>query len=87
MRRAIASLFALVTVLVPSLASACPVCGQGREGTESALLIMSGVMSALPLVMAGGIVLWIVLRVRAAAHELPARAVEEPSEQSSESRQ
>ena len=69
MHRAVASLIALFAAVTPSLATACPVCGQGREGSEGALLVMSGVMSALPLAMAGGIVAWLVVRARAAAQE------------------
>lgn len=69
MHRAVPSLFALAVVLLPRSAWACPVCGQGRDGTEGALLVMSGVLSALPLLMAGGIVTWIILRMRAAADE------------------
>lgn len=69
MRRPVAPLAALValaTLLLPTAAQACPVCGQGAPGTESALLVMSGILSALPLLMAGGIVAWIVVRARAA---------------------
>lgn len=65
--RVVASLFALAALLLPSLASACPVCGQGAPGTESAILVMSGILSALPLLMAGGILVWVLSRVRAAA--------------------
>lgn len=77
MHRAIASLSALVALLLPSAAWACPVCGQGAPGTESALLVMSGILSALPLLMAGGIVAWVVVRSRSAAEA--AEAVEEES--------
>lgn len=52
-----------------SVASACPVCGQGRPGSESALLVMSGILSALPLLLAAGIVAWIIARARAASRE------------------
>lgn len=65
--RVVASLFALAALLHPSLASACPVCGQGAPGTEGAILLMSGILSALPLLMAGGIIAWVVIRARAAA--------------------
>lgn len=69
MHRAAASLIVLLTLALPRLAWACPVCGQGRDGSESAMLVMSGILSALPLLMVGGIVAWIVLRVRAASRE------------------
>lgn len=84
MRRFETALLVLASLLFPRLAAACPVCGQGREGTESALLVMSGVLSALPLLMAGGIAVWIVLRARAASREAAderrddARAVMQP---------
>lgn len=69
MRLALAPLAVLVTLALPRLAWACPVCGQGREGSESAMLVMTGIMSALPLLMAGGIVVWVVARARAASKE------------------
>lgn len=76
MRLAAPSLLAFVTLALPRLALACPVCGQGREGSEGALLVMSGVLSALPLLMAGGIVAWIALRARAASADRTAAPIE-----------
>lgn len=69
MHRVIACLFAVATLSLPTAALACPVCGQSAPGTESAILIMSGILSGLPLLMAGGIVAWIAIRIRAAAQE------------------
>ncbi len=85
MRRFAGTLLVLASLLFPRLARACPVCGQGREGTESALLVMSGVLSALPLLMAGGIAVWIVLRARAASRERSAHAVAAAAERPTES--
>ena len=70
-RHLVAASSAWLVLLLPRLAWACPVCGQGREGSESALLIMSGILSALPLLMIGGIVAWIVSRARAADDDAP----------------
>ncbi len=80
MHRAVASLIVLLTLALPRLAWACPVCGQGRDGSESAMLVMSGILSALPLLMAGGIVAWIVVRVRAASREHAPPAPEPPAD-------
>lgn len=52
--------------LAPAAAVACPVCGQGREGTAAALLVMTIIMSALPLLMIGGVVAYAVRRARLA---------------------
>lgn len=57
---------ALLSVLfAPAAAWACPVCGRGAPESEGAYLFMSGVLSALPLLMMGGIAAWLVSRSRA----------------------
>jgi hypothetical protein len=62
-------LFALSVALAPALVLACPVCGQGREGSGTALLVMSIIMTMLPLLLIGSVVLWIYLRVKKAERE------------------
>lgn len=62
MRLAAAALLALS----PAVALACPVCGQGREGSAAALLVMTIILSALPLLMIGSVVGYAVHRARRA---------------------
>lgn len=69
---------AVAALLAPSPASACPVCGQGADGSQGAYLFMSGVLSALPLLIVAGIVAWVVAHARAAAREPPAGADDGP---------
>jgi hypothetical protein len=38
---------------------ACSVCGAGQEGAESSWLIMTAVISLLPLGMIGGVATWL----------------------------
>ncbi len=57
----------LVVMLASLAARACPVCGVGPEFGQGTYLIMSGILSALPLVAIGGVVAWVALRMRAAA--------------------
>ena len=47
--------------LVPELAAACAVCGAGVDDDQSriAYLITSALLSALPLALFGGILLWL----------------------------
>lgn len=58
---------ALAVLLAARSASACPVCGQGADGSEGAYLFMSGVLSALPLLIVAGIAGWIVAHTRSVA--------------------
>ena len=55
-------------VLVPELARACAVCGAGADEDASriAYLVTTIVLSALPLVMLGGFLLWLRARARRA---------------------
>ena len=57
---------ALVVALVPALALACPVCGQGRDGSGAALLVMTIIMTLLPLSMIAGVIGWVAWRIRKA---------------------
>jgi hypothetical protein len=59
-------LSAVVVALGAAVANACPVCGTPSEQGQGAYLFMTGVMSLLPLLMLGGMVTWVVLRVRRA---------------------
>ena len=67
-----ARVFALVVVLAAAVASACPVCGTPTEQGQGAYIFMTGVMSLLPLALLGGVVTWVVLRVRRADREAAA---------------
>ena len=55
-------------VLVPELARACAVCGAGADEDASriAYLVTTIALSALPLVMLGGFLLWLRARARRA---------------------
>jgi hypothetical protein len=66
---AMTRLSALVVLLAAAVASACPVCGLPSEQGQGAYIFMTGVMSLLPLFMLGGVVTWVVLRVRRADRE------------------
>jgi hypothetical protein len=61
------ALLALGVVTLATVANACPVCGVGPEKGQGTYIFMSGILSALPLLSIGGVVLWVALRVRAAA--------------------
>ncbi len=61
-------------------------CGTAAPENQWAYLVMTGIMSLLPLAMMAGVATWIALRIRAAAREesavapasSPAPAPEEP---------
>jgi hypothetical protein len=71
-------LLAFAFALVPSLVLACPVCGQGRDGSGPALLVMSIIMTILPLAMIGGVIGWIYLRVKRAEQQNALLGVAKP---------
>jgi hypothetical protein len=48
-----------VVFLLPTSALACPVCGGTSAVDPMALLVMTIIMSLLPLAMIGGVVWWI----------------------------
>jgi hypothetical protein len=58
----------LLMASASSVAWACPVCGGAASSPESqrAYVVMSVILSALPLLGIAGIVLWVARRVRAA---------------------
>jgi hypothetical protein len=69
MRRATAlrSWLALATWGAAAPALACPVCGVGQGETASVYLMTAGLLSALPLLMFGGLLLYLYRRARRAA--------------------
>jgi hypothetical protein len=60
--------FAL-SLLFSSPALACAVCGAGDEPQRGAYVVMSVVISLLPLAMLGGIVGYVVLKSRAGSEQ------------------
>ncbi len=62
---------AMAAALASSVALACPVCGVPTEQGEGAYILMTPIMSLLPLAMLGGVVGWVALRVRAADRDEP----------------
>jgi predicted cobalt transporter CbtA len=48
---------------------ACAVCGAGPDPSQSTWVVMSLIISFLPLALLGGIVGWVVHRARVAARE------------------
>jgi hypothetical protein len=64
--RRIAPLLAVLLALAPELARACAVCGAGVEDDQSRLAYLATTigMSALPLALFGGFVLWLRHRAR-----------------------
>lgn len=70
-------LLAVVTALASGAALACPVCGVPTEQGQGAYLFMTPIMSLLPLALLGGVVAWVVVRVRNADRDEP-RADEAP---------
>ena len=80
---------ALVGVaLVPEWVSACPVCAPGADENRVAFIATTAFMTAMPLLMVGGFVVWLLRRSReveraeraaaasppAASRSLPARS-------------
>jgi hypothetical protein len=52
-------------VLVPGFAEACAVCSAGREDeTRTAFIVSTAGMTLLPLLLVGGLVLWLRKRFR-----------------------
>lgn len=57
----------LLAVLLPRVAYACPVCFYTEnDANRVAYLVTAIFMTALPFVVVGGILLWVVRRARAA---------------------
>jgi hypothetical protein len=59
----------LLSLLASSPALACAVCGAGDEPQRGTYVVMSVVISLLPLAMLGGIVGYVVMKHRAAERE------------------
>ncbi len=61
MRSILASVLSGLLLLAPELARACAVCGAGADEDQSrtAYLLTTVVLSALPLAMLGGVLLWL----------------------------
>jgi hypothetical protein len=55
---------AALVLFTPALASACPVCGlTGNDANGTEYFAMTIMLSALPLAMIGGVVVWVRRRV------------------------
>lgn len=55
----------LALALVPGVAEACAVCSAGREDeTRTAFIVSTAGMTLLPLLLVGGIALWLRKRFR-----------------------
>jgi hypothetical protein len=74
MRSSLASVLTGLLLLAPELARACAVCGAGADEDQSrtAYLLTTLVLSALPLAMLGGVLLWLRRQHRRRAHDRPA---------------
>jgi hypothetical protein len=68
-----ASALAGLLVLAPELARACAVCGAGADEDQSrtAYLVTTLVLSALPLSMFGGFLLWLRAKARRRSLTVP----------------
>jgi uncharacterized membrane protein len=69
MRLSTSRCLAVVAALFSGAALACPVCGTPLEQGQGAYLFMTPIMSLLPLVLMGGVVFWMVRRVRHAERD------------------
>ncbi len=69
MKQLLLVLTAAWVLLSPELASACAVCFDPNEESKASFLIMTIVMSLLPLGLIGGTLLWLRRRARALQHE------------------
>lgn len=54
-----ARVIAFVVALTPAVARACPVCFDPNEENRWAFIVTTVLLSTLPLLMVGGIALWI----------------------------
>ena len=68
---------AALLMLAPAPAEACAVCGlSGTQDNAFAYVVMTWVLSGLPLAMIGGVAFWVYRRM--AAHEAVTAAVRGP---------
>ena len=58
-----AFLVAVLALLLPEAAQACAVCGPGTEASRAAFILTTGILTALPLLLIGGLVWWLRGRV------------------------
>lgn len=58
-----------MTLFTPAVAHACPVCFDPNEENRWAFIFTTVLLSTLPLLMVGGVVLWIRDTVRASGGE------------------
>jgi hypothetical protein len=90
LERGVVAGVAAALALAPGAALACSVCMAGRtEEQRNAFLATTGVLSALPLLMVGGLMWWLRRRARALEAQeaaAPAPAVLEPLSRTSSSR-
>ena len=64
------SLAGLAVLALPSIAFACAVCQTGRDDeTQIAFRVSTGLMTLLPFVLVGGLLLWLRKRFREVAEE------------------
>ena len=62
----------MASAALPGLAAACPVCGSAKnEENQIAYLATTGFMTFLPLILVGGLILWIRKRVRDMERDAP----------------
>lgn len=62
----------LLLLLLSSPAFACAVCGGGYDPAKGSYVVMSIIISVLPLVMLGGILAFVIIKSRAADREAAA---------------
>jgi hypothetical protein len=65
-RIATAAVTSALVLLAPALAYACPVCFSGNEENRTAYFVTFVLLTVLPLLSIGGIVYWLVRRIRRA---------------------
>ena len=74
--RQIVTMLACASAALPSIAHACPVCFSVKnEGARVAFLATTIFMTALPLVMIGGLIYWFAVRSVELAKEEEAEAL------------
>ena len=64
MRAVLAATWPLLVLGLPEAARACSVCGFGEDGSRTAYLAMTAVMSVLPVAIFFGFVLYVRRRLR-----------------------
>jgi len=67
--RTVALLVVLALLALPGAAEACSVCFSATEENRMAFLVTTGLLTALPLAILGGIGLWLRRRLREMEHD------------------